>query len=306
MREQGLKAHSSDYLKTYFLSKYYVGLCDTMIITKLCISREGGIKMALIECKTCGKQISENSKVCPHCGEPIISEVKIPIWAWFIIIILTLGVIGAILGLQPDNVQKTSFSSSQINVQQYKILKDEKKRDIKRVVQVILKERVSEQLLKDIAQKIKQSDSRSYQRTLIGYFLSQSNKDLGYWATTDFNPYLEVKIYGTTLKREKLLTKKVEVNPDRKIIGTWMYDGALGLTKMTFFTDKDDKLFLERTFDDGGKILSNISEIGKSNLGRKLIDEKKYKNYGEYYLLTPNGKVEYWDNQGLLYTAKKL
>ncbi len=53
-------------------------------------------------------------------------------------------------------------------------------------------------------------------------------------------------------------------------------------------------------------MLSNISEIGKSNLGRKLIDEKKYKNYGEYYLLTPNGKVEYWDNQGLLYTAKKL
>ena len=29
--------------------------------------------MALIECKSCGKQISDKTKICPNCGEVLIS-----------------------------------------------------------------------------------------------------------------------------------------------------------------------------------------------------------------------------------------
>ncbi len=27
--------------------------------------------MSLIQCKTCGKQVSQNASSCPHCGEPV-------------------------------------------------------------------------------------------------------------------------------------------------------------------------------------------------------------------------------------------
>lgn len=33
--------------------------------------------MALIECKKCGKQISDQAKFCVHCGEPVQSETKL-------------------------------------------------------------------------------------------------------------------------------------------------------------------------------------------------------------------------------------
>ncbi len=263
--------------------------------------------MALVECKACGKEISENAKECPHCGEPLSKKVEQETnWSFIIIVILVVLVIGAISSITKQNtVPQTSIDAASFNMQPYKILQDEKTKDIKRVVKVMLKERVSNETLKSIAQKIKQIDPLSYHRTFIGYFLPESNKDFGYWATTNFDPYLKVKIYGTTLKGKKLLTKKPEVNPDRKIIGTWVLNTAFGLTRMTFFIDKDNKLFLEQIFDDGSKKLSNLSEINNSDMGRKLVDGDKYKNYGEYYLLMPSGRLEHWDKKGLLRAANK-
>lgn len=34
--------------------------------------------MALINCKECGQEISDNASVCPHCGAPVIKDVYCP------------------------------------------------------------------------------------------------------------------------------------------------------------------------------------------------------------------------------------
>ncbi len=41
---------------------------------------------ALIQCEGCGKEISENAKKCPNCGEPV--SIKIPFSTWLFLILL--------------------------------------------------------------------------------------------------------------------------------------------------------------------------------------------------------------------------
>jgi hypothetical protein len=64
---------------------------------------------------------------------------------------------------------------------EYNIIEDEKKLDIKRSVVVSLNRKVSRDVLKEIALTLKLNDTRSYQRTFIGYFSWEKTKimDIG-------------------------------------------------------------------------------------------------------------------------------
>ena len=72
--------------------------------------------MALVECKACGKQISENAKECPHCGEPLSKKLEQSI-TWPLIIIGTLLVfsIGSIINITSHGYKSpTSYHTATI------------------------------------------------------------------------------------------------------------------------------------------------------------------------------------------------
>ena len=52
--------------------------------------------MALVECKACGKQISENAKECPHCGEPVAQKKKTSLLTWFVLILFIFFIVGTV------------------------------------------------------------------------------------------------------------------------------------------------------------------------------------------------------------------
>ncbi|MDZ7817266.1 MAG: zinc-ribbon domain-containing protein [Aliarcobacter sp.] len=64
--------------------------------------------MALVKCEECGKEISSNVKVCPHCGY----KRKRGIW-FYIIIVFVIIVVLAILGSNNDNSKLKANSTSQ-------------------------------------------------------------------------------------------------------------------------------------------------------------------------------------------------
>ena len=70
-----------------------------------------------------------------------------------------------------------------------------KKNNIKKTIEVLLNKRVNKDVLKKIALTLKDNDSKSYVRTFIGYYL-KGQTQIGYWAGTDFNPDLKIRIYG--------------------------------------------------------------------------------------------------------------
>ena len=64
--------------------------------------------MALVKCEECGKEISSNVKVCPHCGY----KRKRGIW-FYVIIVFVIIVALAILGSNNDNSKLKANSTSQ-------------------------------------------------------------------------------------------------------------------------------------------------------------------------------------------------
>ena len=47
--------------------------------------------MALLNCKECGKALSDKARVCPHCGAPFESD-KVSVWIWIALSIFALVV----------------------------------------------------------------------------------------------------------------------------------------------------------------------------------------------------------------------
>ncbi len=197
-------------------------------------------------------------------------------------------------------------ASSEANIPddiEYNIIEDVKKLDIKRSVVVSLNRKVSRDVLKKIALTLKQSDTRFYQRTFIGYFLMGEDKNNGYWARTDFIPNLEVRIIGLSIEDERALAKKPKPMSGRKIIGSWLDDRPGVGAKLTLFYT-NEKLFLESTYSDGS---SGVKEKAERSDNRGLrIDDKEGNDFGDYFLINPNNELEFWDAGGYFYTAKSL
>lgn len=65
----------------------------------------------LVECKTCGKEISSSAKKCPHCGQKrggLIGKIVL----WGVILIVGLGIVGAFLGDPTEDSAATVESES--------------------------------------------------------------------------------------------------------------------------------------------------------------------------------------------------
>lgn len=171
---------------------------------------------------------------------------------------------------------------------------------IKRSLDVRLNKKVSEQILRALAFTLRAQDSRAYDRTFIAYYLPGMPVDAGAWATTHFNPNLEVRILGLTAEDEnKLLTQ-----PDLggEIIGRWLDESPFVGSRITIFRD-EGRFFIEQIFKDGSSLKNEVVER-KSSLGRRF--DKVDASTGDHWILDSKGNLQVRDNDGLIATAKKL
>jgi hypothetical protein len=174
---------------------------------------------------------------------------------------------------------------------------------IKRSLDIRLNNKVSEKVLHSIAMKLKNADSNTYERTFIGYYLPGMEVNAGYWATTHFNPELEVRILGLTAEQEQALTQEPE-DASREIIGSWLDESPFAGKRITIFR-KDGKLLMENTYKDGS---SGTKELvaRKSPLGHQRFDKVGDSTAGDHWILDSGGNLQLRDNEGLIATAKKI
>lgn len=66
----------------------------------------------LINCKTCGKEMAKNAKVCPSCGAKNKKPIYKKWWFWVIIVILLIIIIPAIGGDNEPTLSSTTPSSA--------------------------------------------------------------------------------------------------------------------------------------------------------------------------------------------------
>ncbi len=184
----------------------------------------------------------------------------------------------------------------------YSVLFTEASRGIKRMLTVRLSKKVSESTLRAIALELKARDSRDYKRTFIAYYLPGMTVGAGAWATTHFDPDLNVRILGLTLEQEERLV--AEPSPASvEVIGRWLDESPFLGARITIFREKS-KLFIQRNFKDGSVLKQELVER-RTQRGRRF-DPVQRESAGDHWVLRSNGNLETRDREGLISTAKKI
>ncbi len=175
-----------------------------------------------------------------------------------------------------------------IAVQPYIILEDERKRDIKRKVEVILPERVTKQELKEIAEAIHQP---GFERTFIGYRLTEDyvvNPSIGYWATTNFVPNLDITIFGSTKEENQALNSIHIQGKNGEIIGVWRLNYG-SLEHKFVFRKAGDSMIAERIYSAGTKSQEKLTSETFGTQTRYYLECCKER--GEYYVINDKGDL---------------
>ena len=179
---------------------------------------------------------------------------------------------------------------------------------IKQSLDVLLNRKVHKNVLRAIALELKSGNPRKYQRTFILYYLPGMKLGAGAWATTHFNPDLEVRIYGLTVAEEadlRAVAQEADLRAD--ILGIWLDERPFVANKTTIYR-QNGKLYMEWKFHDGNSI--NEEMVKKTSLSGERFEEKGSSHillaFGEYYVVNQRGNLELRDNDGLISTAKAI
>jgi len=208
-----------------------------------------------------------------------------------------------------QNMESTSDHSTKIEDEvTYSIVDSYILPGIKRSLDVRLNKKVSESTLRTIALKLKAQDPRSYERTFISYILPGMKLNSGAWATTHFDPNLEVRILGSSLEQEQFFRSDA-ANSLQSAIGTWFYEmfgvvQQFNLSRTWTIYRQNNSFYIKTTYTDGGGETELIEE--KPHPKGRLFQTKKQATDGEYYLLDGQGDLQLWDKEGWIATAKKL
>ena len=220
-----------------------------------------------------------------------------------IILAVILGVLG-VMACQPEKAdtiippeKADTIIPSDVS---YSVIATDDVPGIKRSLDVRLNKKVSKDVLREIAHELKSNDSREYERTFIGYYLPGMTVDAGYWATTHFNPTLDVRILGSSLTKEPALATE-PVPSNRVVIGTWL-DESIG-SEIAMYRESGT-LSMEQKFNDGSSLKEEVVEKS-SPLGRRF-DKKEGSSFGDHWIIDREGNLQIRDNVGLINTAIKI
>ncbi|MCG7565876.1 hypothetical protein MHM95_06190 [Pseudoalteromonas sp. CnMc7-15] len=182
----------------------------------------------------------------------------------------------------------------------YRIIEDEVNGNIKRTVEVELHSRTDAENLELLAERIYGLSNVDVERTFIGYRIAGSHKNQSYWATTHYNPTLEINIIGESASDHK----KIENAPlvDGEVLGVWIAHWGYEY-KVTAY-EQEDKTYIRSTFGDGSSS-DEAYDRSQSDRGIKLQSESGEER-GEHFIINHKGDLEFWSKNGNYYTAPKI
>lgn len=249
--------------------------------------------MSLVPCKSCKHQVDSTAKTCPQCGvgEPGVSTVQKLLGLVALAAVIVLVVSMCSRGTDESPNLSTPAALSQPSAE-YTILQDETRGTAKRTVEVVLPHRISVESLASIAKEIKSKATKTTDRTFIGYRVD-GQTDTSYWATTHYNPDLDVMVQGLSLSDYEALAS-LPLDGYGRVIGSWLDDGPLGHVKVLYAND--DGHFIDSVFVGGG-VNTETYVASKLPDGSLRLEEPEAEN-GEYYIVTADGALQGWSENG--------
>lgn len=162
-------------------------------------------------------------------------------------------------------------------------------------LKVTLNKRISEDVLRKIAQKIR-DERTQYDKLWVFYYLQDASSTSMPWATTHFTPTLEVAIIGSSSEQSE--KQKSVVAEDGEQIGKWIDDTALPGSNLIILK-KDGKYILRTVIKEGGHFDEDVVKKGKARYD-DVVGEK-----GEYFIIEPSGDLGMYNKEGKRFAIAK-
>lgn len=212
---------------------------------------------------------------------------------------------GSLAGMLVASVIAVMFADSppkatlEATLQEYTVVSDEYMASIKRTVEISLPARISSSDLKAIAEAIKATSTRATDRTFIGYRIAGEPMSR-YWATTHYNPGLNVQPLGMSAELYKEFQAYDLAAKYPNAVGAWISD--VSSANLLVMYRKGDELYMDFVFDDG--IITEALKITERK-GAPLKFQNIESEGGEFYTVSAAGELEYWNDAGENYLTLK-
>jgi len=193
-----------------------------------------------------------------------------------------------------DSKPKESKPANESFSEHYSIISDKPTGTVKRSVDVRLKKKVSEEMLEGIAKEIRASNPRKFARTFIVYYLPEQTVGAGGWATSHFNPALEVNVLG--LPADSEAEKANVAKAGEAEIGRWEYSAPPGYMVVALKTEKG--VTVRRIFNDGSSLVEEMTPSLKTD--EIILMPVEVNEAGDHWILDSDGNLRLMDNEGLI------
>lgn len=175
----------------------------------------------------------------------------------------------------------------------FKIIQDKSNDALEKNQLVIeISEKITIEQIATLADKFYSSRPKQ-RRFYIAYLLpSMKNDGSGCWATSHFDPELEIDIIGSTENQDVKTSETSDISGT--IIYKWRNEKSLSGAVLVLYKNSENKLIMRIIFKDGAKLESEIKESTQNGKSRYSDDNK----HGEYYILESNGNLGLYGNDG--------
>ena len=180
----------------------------------------------------------------------------------------------------------------------HRIMSDERLGTIKRMVEVRLEGVITVEELKTIARQIRQERD---QRTFILYYLPGMESGHGAWASTHFNPDLDVVILGETVDEAAKRASSNVPEEAREVAGAWVISGLVA-RRIDIYSTEDG--WWIRVLHKGGS--GSPVRATRTAAGGLVAYVAEGATDGEHYRIRSDGSLEIWDQEGLIESARPL
>jgi uncharacterized membrane protein YqaE (UPF0057 family) len=180
------------------------------------------------------------------------------------------------------------------------IIEDTSMGTIKRTVDVRLEQKITEDELRRLGEAIKRNGRKNYERVFITYYLPHQTPGSGAWATTHFDPNIDVRVLGFGADEVPTPQQTDAQKADR--VGRWEYSDAIGQVFTISRVGTGFSMTVE--FKGGGKVVERVTAQREGE--RVIISPAEPKDSGDYWILDEQKNLLLMDSEGLIGKAMAI
>lgn len=180
---------------------------------------------------------------------------------------------------------------------EYRIIKDESSLSIeKNQLQVEINQKLTEGQLATLAEELYNTKDKQ-RRFYIFYNLKDNENTFMAWATSHFDPELEIAINGSTNTEDNQMLTEAKKVPGN-IIG--IFNETDRIYSIYTIYENNGKTFIRMTFKDGESMDNEVEKISTKNGMR--YNYKEDVSRGEYFILN-NDILEFYNSENKMFTS---